>query len=311
MDTPIIALAGGVGGAKLISGLTKTLDTKDLAIIVNTADDEEFYGLRVSPDIDTMTYTLAGLANNVTGWGRSSETYHTLQCLQDYGLDTWFQLGDKDMATHIYRTDLLNKGRSLSEVTTQITKALGVKYVIAPMTDDIIKTKIVTENSVLSFQDYFVRNQGKIAIKELLFEGSEHASPSPIFSKSLENANGLIICPSNPFLSIAPILSIPGVRSSLEEFTGLRVAISPIIGQQAVRGPAAKILEDFGEDVSCFGVAKQYQNICDIFVIDESDKKYARDIEHLSLQVHTANILMTTDADKENLAREICDLIEV
>ena len=167
MDTPIIALAGGVGGAKLISGLTKTLGTKDLTIIVNTADDEEFYGLRVSPDIDTMTYTLAGLANNVTGWGRSSETYHTLQCLQDYGLDTWFQLGDKDMATHIYRTDLLNKGRSLSEVTTQITKALGVKYVIAPMTDDIIKTKIVTENSVLSFQDYFVRNQGKIAIKEL------------------------------------------------------------------------------------------------------------------------------------------------
>jgi len=311
MDTPIIALAGGVGGAKLISGLTKTLNTKDLTIIVNTADDEEFYGLRVSPDIDTMTYTLAGVANNVTGWGRSSETYHTLRCLQDYGLDTWFKLGDKDMATHIYRTDLLNKGRSLSEVTTQITKALGVKYVIAPMTDDIIKTKVVTENSVLSFQDYFVRNQGNIAIKKLLFEGSEHASPSPIFTKSLENANGLIICPSNPFLSIAPILSIPGVRSSLEEFTGLRVAISPIIGQKAVRGPAAKILEDFGEDVSCLGVAKQYQNICDIFVIDESDKKYARDIEHLSLQVHTANILMNTDVDKENLAREICDLIEV
>ncbi len=311
MDTPIVALAGGVGGAKLISGLTKTLDTKDLTIIVNTGDDEEFHGLHVSPDIDTMTYTLAGLTNNLTGWGRSCETYHTLQCLQDFGLDTWFKLGDKDMATHIYRTDLLKKGHSLSEVTTLISEALGVRYVIAPMTDDMIRTKIITEKHVLSFQEYFVMHQGKVTIKDLVFEGSEHALPSPIFSKSLEKANGLIICPSNPFLSIAPILSIPGVRSSLEGFPGLRVAISPIIGERAVRGPAAKILEDFGEDVSCFGVARQYRNICDIFVIDKSDKKYMQDIENLSLQVHTANIMMNTDADKERLAREICDLIEV
>jgi LPPG:FO 2-phospho-L-lactate transferase len=309
MNTPVLALAGGVGGAKLALGLSRALAPHELTIVVNTGDDEEFHGLHVSPDLDTVTYTLAGLANPETGWGLAGDTFNALERLRAFGADAWFRLGDKDLATHIHRSELLRQGWTLSEVTESLRSALGVKHRIAPMTDDRLSTVVITDEGELPFQTYFVRRRCEPVVKSLRFDGAEQARPSPVFAEALEHAASLVFCPSNPFLSVAPILAVQGVRGRIEGFGGLRVAVSPIIGGQALKGPAAKILRELGHDASCVGVARQYQGLCDVFVIDEADRHHATDIQRLGMRAVVANIVMNTDEDKVRLARLLLECI--
>ena len=304
-----LALAGGVGGAKLALGLSKILPPSHLTIVVNTGDDEVFHGLHVSPDVDTVMYTLAGLSNPETGWGITGETFQTLERLKEYGADAWFNLGDKDLATHIRRTNLLRQGCSLSEVTQSLRSALGVEHPIVPMSDDPVRTKLSTDIGELPMQTWFVKHRCEPAVSEIRFAGAEHAQPAPEFKRALSESDALVFCPSNPFVSVAPILAVPGVRDAIEGFNGLRLAVSPIVGGQAIKGPAAKMMAELGIESSCVGVARQYQGLCDVFVLDDVDGDRAGDIEALGMRAAVTNTMMITDADKVRLAEYICELV--
>ena len=304
----VLALAGGVGGAKLALGLSDILDDGNLAIVVNTGDDEEFYGLHVSPDLDTVMYTLGGIANPDTGWGISGETFRSLNRLNQYGADTWFNLGDLDMATHIRRTDLLSQGNTLSEVTNSMCSSLGITHPIFPMTDDILKTIVVTEVSDMSFQEYFVKNRCEPRVISLKFDSPSECSPSPGFVTALDQSDLLVFCPSNPFLSVDPILAVPGVRKKIENFRGSLISVSPIVGGEAIKGPAGKILRELGHEVSCVGVAKRYVGLCDVFIIDSVDVDLASSIEKLGMRVVVTNTIMNNDQQKRTLAQEILSL---
>ena len=303
----VLALAGGVGGAKLCLGLSRILDPGDLDIVVNSGDDEEFYGLYVCPDLDTVMYTLAGLSNSETGWGVAGETFVTLESLGRLGEDTWFGLGDKDLATHIVRTNMLRSGSSLCDVTYQLCETLGVKHRIAPMTDQPVRTIVQTAGGPLTFQEYFVKFRCEPIVEGLEYSGACDARMSEPFRDALDRCDVLVFCPSNPYLSVAPILSIPGVRSTIEDFRGPRIAVSPIVGGAALKGPAAKLLDELGEDVSCVGVARQYSGLCDLFVIDAVDRGLAEEIEKLGMTPIVFNIVMSTDADKVALARDVLE----
>ena len=310
MTGPIVALAGGVGGAKLALGLAKVLPPDKLTIVVNTGDDEIFHGLHVSPDLDTMMYALAGLTNSETGWGVAEDSFNALDMLGRYGSPTWFNLGDKDLATHIRRTELLRQGWSLSKVTRELSQRLGIDHKIVPMSDDKVSTIVETEDGDLPFQVYFVERRCEPVLKGIRFEGAEKAKPAEDFVSALEEASALMFCPSNPFLSVAPILAIPGVRERIEAFSGPRLAVSPIIGGEALRGPAAKILSELGHEVSCLGVAKQYPGLCDIFMIDTADYSYTEAIETLGMRVQAASIVMAEYADQVRMAAYMCRLLE-
>ncbi|MED5429195.1 MAG: 2-phospho-L-lactate transferase [Chloroflexota bacterium] len=307
-NSKVLALAGGVGGAKLALGLRDILDEESLAIVVNTGDDEEFFGLHVSPDLDTVMYTLGGIANPDTGWGISGETFRSLNRLRQYGADTWFNLGDLDMATHIRRTQLLGQGNTLSEVTNSLCSSLGIAHSIFPMTDDTLKTVVITEISEMSFQEYFVKNRCDPRVISLRFDSPSECSPSPGFVTALNESDLLVFCPSNPFLSVDPILAVPGVRKKIENFRGARVAVSPIVGGEAIKGPAGKILRELGHEVSCVGVAKRYVDLCDVFIIDNVDADLASTIEKLGMRVVVTNTIMNNDQEKRTLAREILSL---
>lgn len=306
----VLALAGGVGGAKLVLGLTRLLSPEQLTIVVNTGDDETFHGLHVSPDLDTMLYTLAGMSNPDTGWGLAGESFHALEMLTRYGAETWFNLGDRDVATHIRRTQLLGQGATLSEVTAELCQRLGVAHAIVPMTDASVRTFLDTDEGTLPMQDYFVRRRSEPAVKLVSYRGAADASPSPGFARVLEEATLVVLCPSNPLLSTGPILALPGVREALatksEQRT--RLAVSPIIGGAAVRGPAAKIMTELGHETTCVGVAKMYHDICDIFLIDEQDAALAPAIAELGITAVTAPTIMNTEADKVALARLTLEL---
>ena len=304
-----LALAGGVGGAKLALGLSKVLPPSHLTIVVNTGDDEVFHGLHVSPDVDTVMYTLAGLSNPETGWGITGETFQALGRLKEYGADAWFNLGDKDLATHIRRTDLLRQGCSLSEVTQSLRSALGVEHPIVPMSDDPVRTMLSTDIGELPMQTWFVKHRCEPAVSEIRFAGAEHAQPAPEFERALSESDAIVFCPSNPFVSVAPILAVPGVRDAIEGFNGLRLAVSPIVGGQAIKGPASKMMGELGIESSCVGVAKQYQGLCDVFVLDDVDGDRAGDIEALGMRAAVTNTMMITDADKVRLAEYICELV--
>ena len=307
-NSKVLALAGGVGGAKLALGLRDILDEESLAIVVNTGDDEEFFGLHVSPDLDTVMYTLGGIANPDTGWGISGETFRSLNRLRQYGADTWFNLGDLDMATHIRRTQLLGQGNTLSEVTNSLCSSLGIAHSIFPMTDDTLRTVVITEISEMSFQEYFVKNRCDPRVISLRFDSPSECSPSPGFVTALNESDLLVFCPSNPFLSVDPILAVPGVRKKIENFRGARVAVSPIVGGEAIKGPAGKILRELGHEVSCVGVAKRYVDLCDVFIIDNVDADLASAIEKLGMRVVVTNTIMNNDQEKRTLAREILSL---
>ena len=303
-----LALAGGVGGAKLALGMSRILPPSELSVVVNTGDDEVFHGLHVSPDVDTVMYTLAGLSNPETGWGITGETFSALERLNAYGADTWFNLGDKDLATHIRRTDLLRQGFSLSEVTESLRTALGVAHSIVPMSDDPVRTMLMTDIGELAMQTWFVKHRCEPAVSDIRFDGAEQAQPSPEFARALNDRDVLVFCPSNPFVSVAPILAIPGVCDAIENFDGLRIAVSPIVGGQAIKGPAAKMMGELGIESSCVGVARQYQGLCDVFVLDDVDRDRAGDIEALGMRAAVTNTMMLDDADKVRLAEYIREL---
>lgn len=305
-----MALAGGVGGAKLALGFARLLPPERLTIVVNTGDDETFHGLHVSPDLDTMLYTLAGISNGETGWGIAGETFHALGMLGRYGAETWFNLGDRDLATHIRRTQRLSEGASLSEVTSELCKSLGVEHPIVPMSDQQVRTYLKIGDGELAMQEYFVGRRSEPAVHCVEYRGAEEATPAEGFARSLDDAEMIVLCPSNPLLSTGPILSLPGVRERLsEENSGrCRVAVSPIIGGEAVKGPAAKIMSELGHEASCLGVAEMYRDICDLFLIDEVDRDRAPAVAELGIEPVVAPILMHTEEDKIALAKLILEL---
>ena len=297
-----------MGGAKLAWGLARLLPPTQLMMVVNTGDDESFHGLHVSPDVDTMMYTLAGLANPETGWGVAGDTFNSLSMLRQLGLDAWFNLGDRDLAVHIRRTQLLNQGYSLSQATASISRALGVSHNIVPMSDDPVKTVVTTDEGDLPMQQYFVQRRAEPVVSSIEYAGVGSAKPSPGFTEAMDQGGMLVLCPSNPFLSLAPILAMPGVRQALEVFPGRRVAVSPIVAGAAVRGPAAKIMTELGKDASVVGVAREYAGICDYFLIDHQDSSLAPKIAELGINPVVDSIIMHTDEDKVALAQRILDL---
>jgi LPPG:FO 2-phospho-L-lactate transferase len=304
----VLALAGGVGGAKLALGLARVLPPDQLVIAVNTGDDECFHGLHVSPDLDTVMYTLAGLANPETGWGLAGDTFNALEMLRRYGADTWFNLGDRDLATHIQRTQLLQQGATLSEVTARLCRALGVAHCVVPMSDAPVRTVLSTDEGELPMQDYFVRRRSEPRVRSIHYRGAAQARPAPGLLAALDQARLVVICPSNPFLSVGPILALPGVRERLAAFPGLRVAVSPIVGGAALRGPAAKIMAELGHEVSSAGVAAYYRGVCDSFFIDDQDASLAPAIAQMGIRPVTAPIVMESEANKVALAERILEL---
>ena len=300
-----MALAGGVGGAKLALGLARIMPPGQLVICVNTGDDECFHGLHVSPDLDTVMYTLAGLADPESSWGLEGDTFGALGMLNRYGADTWFNLGDRDLATHIRRTELLRQGATLSEVTTELCRRLGISHDVVPMSDDPVRTVLSTDSGEMAMQRYFVKHRAEPQISQIKYDGAESARVSPGLENALDSASRIVFCPSNPFLSLGPILAVPGVREWLENTSALRLAVSPIIGGAAVRGPAAKIMSELGHEVSCVGVAAQYLGLCDLFVIDNLDAYLSPAIERLGIKAVATSIMMDNDEDKVALAESV------
>ena len=303
---PVLALAGGVGGAKLALGLSRILSPNDLTIVVNTGDDEIFHGLHVSPDLDTVMYTLSGLANPQTGWGLEGDAFAANAMLQRYGTPSWFNLGDMDLATHLRRTQLLNAGWTLSQVTAELCFRLGLYHRVVPMADDRVATIVNTDLGKLTFQDYFVRLRCEPMAHSVEFRGE--SSPSPGFVEASESASALVYCPSNPFLSIEPILSLPTIRERIAAFRGPKIAVSPIVGGQALRGPAAKLMSELGYDVSCAGIASWYRDVCDVLIVDRADEDKADAVSAAGLRPVVADTVMVTDDDKTALARTVLEL---
>jgi LPPG:FO 2-phospho-L-lactate transferase len=306
----ILALTGGTGGAKLVQGLAAEIDPADLSIICNTADDAIFNGLHVSPDIDTIVYTLAGLNDEQKGWGLAGESFVALEQLRRLGEEVWFKLGDKDLAMHILRTQLLRQGITLSGVTQRIRTALDVKSQILPMSDDRIETRIVTSGGEISFQEYFVRERWAPEVKQVFFAGIDRSKPAPQVLQAIRNAAGIVICPSNPVTSIGPILSVPGVRQTLRESGRRIVGVSPIIARAAISGPAHTLMRANDLEPSVRGVAKGYADILDVLLVDPEDQPLYGDIEKLGVKPVSANIRMNSLADKRRLARDVLALLE-
>ncbi|MGH2523036.1 MAG: 2-phospho-L-lactate transferase [Anaerolineales bacterium] len=301
----VVALAGGVGGAKLAHGLAQILTPEELTIIVNTGDDFEHLGLHISPDLDTVTYTLAGLANPETGWGLAGETWNFLEALGRLGGETWFRLGDHDLATHLERTRRLRAGESLTEVTAALCAALEVKHLVLPMSDDPVRTMVQTDEGELEFQEYFVHRRCEPSVRGIRFVGGEQALPTLLVTLALETADVILFCPSNPFVSIDPILGFPGIRKQVMRKKA--AAVSPIVGGQAIKGPAAKMFAEMGMEVSAASVAAHYGKLLSGFVLDTVDAALGPAIETGSRRVLVTNTLMRTDADRARLAREVLD----
>lgn len=300
----IVALAGGVGGAKLAHGLAMVLRPADLAIVVNTGDDFRHLGLHVSPDLDTVMYTLAGLNNQVQGWGLEGETWNFMAATERMGGETWFRLGDRDLATHVERTRRLGR-ESLSAITADLCRRLGVQHAVVPMSDDPVRTLVDTDRGRLAFQDYFVRLRCAPRVRRLQFQGARQARPSAGFRAALKSdrLQAIVLCPSNPFLSIDPILSVPGIRAALKERRAPLVAVSPLIGGQAVKGPAAKIMGELDMPTTPAGIARHYRGLLDGLVIDRADAALAGELGKLPVLV--TDTLMTGAADKSRLAGEV------
>ncbi len=301
----IVALAGGVGGAKLSQGLATALPPGELTVIVNTADDLQLFGLRISPDLDTVMYTLAGIANPATGWGILGDTHNTLAGIGSYGRNLWFQLGDRDFATHILRTERLGQGATLTDVTAELANALGIFSRIIPMTNDPVATKIQTPTELLDFQDYFVGRRQEEHVSGIVFEGIESAIPSPGVLTAIETADQIIFCPSNPLVSTGPILEVAGISDALKQSSAPVIAVSPIVGGKALKGPADKMLSTLGHDVSALGVARMYAGIVDGMVIDQIDEGLVAEIEALGMSVLSTQTIMGDVDDRKRLAREV------
>lgn len=305
----VTALAGGVGAARLLSGLVHLVDPSRLTVVVNTGDDFDWYGLRVCPDIDTVIYTLAGKNAPATGWGIAGDTFACLDGLSELGADPWFRIGDRDLATHLYRTQELRAGRNLSQVTRQLARRSGVGADIRPMTERTVSTRIVTRTGVLPFQDWFVRLKCMPAVRGISYAGASLATPSPGVLESIRNASLVIVCPSNPILSIGPILAVPGIRRALRECRARVVGVSPLVGGRALKGPTASLMLQLGHESSAAGVASLYRDFLDVFVIDTSDKAIAAKVEALGPKVESAPIIMNSAARRRNLASRLLGVL--
>lgn len=302
---PVAALAGGVGGAKLAVGLALALPEGALSVIVNTADDLTLHGLHISPDLDTVMYNLAGLADPQAGWGIAGDTAGALGLLGRYGGPTWFRLGDKDLATHIRRTQRLAEGARLTEATAELCRALGVRARVLPMTDSPVATRVQTPEGELEFQDYFVARGTRPRVLGVRFQGAEEARPSPEAARALEEARAIVFCPSNPIVSVGPILAVAGIRERILAARVPRIAVSPIVVGVALKGPAAEMLRSLGHEVSAAGVAAILREHLDGFVLDERDAALLPQVEGLGLKAKALPTVMTDGASKQRLAEGV------
>jgi LPPG:FO 2-phospho-L-lactate transferase len=300
----VVALAGGVGGAKLAAGLQDVLPAGDLSIAVNTADDFDLWGLHICPDLDTVVYTLAGIANPETGWGIAGESFEALNMLGRYGEDTWFKLGDRDLATHVLRTDRLHSGATLTEVTAGLVGAMGVESSVLPMSDDPVSTVLETPEGRLEFQEYFVRRGQKDEVLGVELRGIDDARPSGEVLAAISGADAIVLCPSNPVVSVGPILALPGLREALVKACAPKVAVSPIVGGRALKGPADKMLLSLGHEVSATGVAAMYAGLVDGMVVDTVDAGERAGIEEVGMRVLVTGSVMRDAEDRARLALE-------
>jgi LPPG:FO 2-phospho-L-lactate transferase len=303
----ITALAGGVGAARFLTGLVRLVKGEDLSIIVNTGDDIELFGLHISPDVDIVTYTLAGVVDEEKGWGIKGDTFRCLEALRKFSCEAWFNLGDKDLATHMFRTALLKNGFKLSEITAQVSSALGLDVAILPMTDDKFETRIATENGSVHFQEYLVKQGAKDEVLGVEFLGAESAKPALGVVESIMDARLVVVCPSNPLVSIGTILAVKGVREALRYTGAKKVAVSPIIAGAPIKGPADKLLRGLGLEVSAYSVAKLYSDFLDTFVLDMADVAEKDRIEKLGIEVKVTNTIMKSLEDKIELARTVLE----
>jgi len=299
----IVALAGGVGAARFLEGLIRVIPQKKITIVGNVGDDTEVYGLHVSPDLDIVAYTLAGLVNPSRGWGFREDTFHCQEILRKYGYETWFNIGDRDLATHLSRTQQLREGSQLSQVTQNIVRRLGLRVALLPATNDPFTTYVVSRGRRMHFQEYMVKQGTRPKVSSVIFEGARSAKPAHGVLESITQAEGVIVCPSNPIVSIGAVLAVPKVRPALQRTKARVVAVSPIIGGRTVKGPADKLMKSLGLEPSAVGVAKCYRDFLDTFIIDQIDKKLAPKIEDLGIATIVAQTLMKTMADKVRLAR--------
>jgi LPPG:FO 2-phospho-L-lactate transferase len=303
----IVVLAGGVGAARFLQGVVQVVPQEELTVIANTGDDREFYGLHVSPDVDIVMYTLAGLVDESQGWGIRGDTYYTMQQLTSYGHEDWFQLGDRDLATHIHRTQLLRQGKSLSEVTDDLRRRLGLKLRILPMSDQSVQTHVQTPAGLLHFEEYFVKRQCSDPVQDVTFVGAESARPAPGVLDAMKEAEAILIAPSNPIVSIGSILSVPGIHDTLHEASGMVVAVSPIVGGAPIKGPADKLMSGLHMEVSAVGVARSYRDFLDVMVIDEQDAHLLEAIEDLGIPALATNTIMRDAAAKKALAQTVLE----
>ncbi|HEY6268028.1 MAG TPA: 2-phospho-L-lactate transferase [Candidatus Acidoferrum sp.] len=304
----ITALAGGVGASKLLLGLYQEMDPRQLTIIVNTGDDIVLHGLKISPDLDIVTYTLAGVVDQKKGWGLRSETFYALQHLAAYGRPNWFNLGDRDLATHIHRTAMLAEGKTLSQAADSIRIALGVKSRILPMSDTPIPTIIDSNEGPLHFQEYLVKRRTEPVVKGIRFEGVESAQPAPGVLEAIRDADRILICPSNPLISIGPILAVPQLRDELRAHKQKVLAVCPIVGGKSLKGPSDKMLAQLGHQPTALGVAKLYAHFTGTFIIDPADKSQSAATSALGMKVAVLPTVMKTLSQKRKLARSLLSL---
>lgn len=302
----ILALAGGVGGAKLCDGLQRVAG-ENLTVVVNTGDDFELHGLRIAPDLDTVMYTLAGIADPVNGWGVAGDTFNNLDMISQYGGEDWFRLGDRDLATHLLRTQMLRGKYTLTQATRNLAQALNVRANILPMCNETVATIVNTNAGELAFQEYFVHRRWQPVLKAYRFHGIEKARVTPEITAAFQTAHAIIFCPSNPFVSIEPILSVKGMRDLLQKTRVPKIAVSPIIGGEALKGPAGKMFHELGREPSAYEVAKMYRGVIDRFVLDRVDEAQAPAIKDLGMRVWVTDTIMRDVTERERLAREICE----
>jgi LPPG:FO 2-phospho-L-lactate transferase len=305
----IAVLAGGVGAAKFLQGLVEVVDPQDVTIIGNTGDDIDLHGLHISPDLDIVTYTLAGISHPEQGWGIRADTFQTLEMLGRYGHPTWFNLGDADLATHIHRSARLRQGWALSAVTDEIRCALGVIPRLLPMTDQRAETKIVTDEGVLHFQEYLVKRRMEPSVRHIVYEGIEVAVPAPGVAETLLQADGIIIPPSNPIASIGTILAVPGIRQALAAKRGRVVAVSPIVQGATLKGPADKLMLALGYEASAVGVARYYGTLLDGFVLDTLDQTLQEAVRGMGLGVRAVNTVMSGPAERRAVAEAVVQML--
>jgi LPPG:FO 2-phospho-L-lactate transferase len=303
----IVVLAGGVGAARFLQGVVQVVPQERITAIVNTGDDRDFYGLHVSPDLDIVMYTLAGIVDETHGWGFHNDTYNTMQQLTRYGNEDWFKLGDRDLATHVHRTNLLRQGKTLSEVTEDLRKHFGLAMRILPMTNQPVATHIQTPVGLLHFQEYMVKRHCADEVQDVVFVGANESQPAPEVLDTIKEAEAILIAPSNPIVSIGSILAVPGIHDALHEASGMVVAVSPIVGGTPIKGPADKLMSGLNMEVSAVGVARYYRDFLDVMVIDEQDKHLLSKIEDLGIPAVATNTIMRDSVAKKALALKVLE----